>query len=161
MSPALDGWRKALGLTGVVVALDQAMKAIAAASLQPGERFGLALGVDLTHVHNRGVAFGLFADGRTGVILITVAATAVMVAYFARHPARPGMWVAVGLLVGGALGNLADRVRIDAVIDYVNPPFWPAFNFADVSIVAGVLVLLVTLERSGGDAEADREPRPA
>jgi signal peptidase II len=51
------------------------------------------------------------------------------------------MWAGVGLLVGGALGNLIDRIRIDAVTDFIDPPLWPAFNVADVAITAGVVVL--------------------
>jgi signal peptidase II len=142
-------------LTGVVVAADQALKAIAVAALAPSESVRLGLGVELTNIRNRGVAFGLLADGRTGVVLITVAATALMLAYFARHPTRPWLWVATGLLAGGAFGNLADRVRIDAVIDYFDPKLWPAFNLADVSIVAGVAILVLTLPAGGQDRRAD------
>jgi signal peptidase II len=53
------------------------------------------------------------------------------------------MWLAVGLLAGGALGNLADRVRADAVTDYLDPPLWPAFNLADVAITVGALALVL------------------
>ena len=63
---------------------------------------------------------------------------------FARNPTRPGMWVAVGLLAGGALGNLADRVRADAVTDYVDIFAWPHFNLADVAITLGVVVLALS-----------------
>ncbi len=55
---------------------------------------------------------------------------------FARDPARPGMWVATGLLAGGAIGNLVDRIRADAVTDYVDIAPWPPFNLADVAITA-------------------------
>jgi signal peptidase II len=151
VSPALGAWRRVIGLTGVVVAFDQAAKAIAVSALAPGETVSLFPGVDVTNIRNRGVAFGLLADGRTGVILITAAATVLMLAYFARHPTRPWLWVAAGLLAGGAFGNLADRVRTDAVIDYFDPSFWPAFNLADVCIVVGVVVLVLTLPADGPD----------
>jgi signal peptidase II len=151
LGPRVDAWRRALGLTGLVVALDQAGKAVAVSALVPGESARLALGFELTNIRNRGVAFGLLANGRTGVILITAAATTLMLAYFALHPTRGSLWAATGLLAGGAIGNLADRVRIDAVIDYFDPPFWPAFNLADVSIVAGVVVLVMTLPSGDGD----------
>ncbi len=71
-----------------------------------------------------------------------------IVAYvFARNPTRPGMWVAAGLLAGGALGNLADRVRADAVTDYIQIGSWPAFNLADVCVTAGVLLLALSYAR--------------
>ena len=77
-----------------------------------------------------------------------------MVAYlFARNPARPGMWLATGLLAGGAIGNLTDRVRADAVTDFVDLPPWPPFNLADVAITAGVLLLVFLYLR---DSERER-----
>jgi len=63
--------------------------------------------------------------------------------WFAVDPARPGMWLAVGLLAGGALGNLADRARADAVTDFIDPPIWPTFNLADVAITLGAIVLVL------------------
>lgn len=146
MSARLDGWRRLLALTGLVVALDQIAKGVASAALERGERVEVLLGVEVANVRNRGIAFGLFADGRGEVILVTAAALALMLAYFALNAARPGLWVAGGLLCGGALGNLADRLRIDAVIDFIDPPAWPAFNLADTAIVLGILALLYVLE---------------
>ncbi len=75
------------------------------------------------------------------MIALTVAALALILVLFAREGSRPGMWVAIGLLTGGALGNLADRVRIDAVTDFIDLPAWPPFNLADVAITAGVATL--------------------
>jgi signal peptidase II len=77
------------------------------------------------------------------VLAVTVAALALVLAWFAFDPGRPGLWLAVGLLAGGALGNLADRVRVDAVTDFIDPPLWPAFNVADIAITAGALGLAV------------------
>jgi len=74
--------------------------------------------------------------------------------YFALHSTRPLLWLATGLLLGGALGNLLDRLRDDAVTDFIDLPLWPAFNLADVSITAGVLVLLAALEMGREDARA-------
>ncbi len=71
-----------------------------------------------------------------------------------RHAERPGLWLPTGLLVGGALGNIVDRIREGAVVDFVKLPAWPAFNVADVAIVAGVFDYVVVLERRGA-------PRPA
>jgi signal peptidase II len=66
-----------------------------------------------------------------------------------RDEAPEMIWLPAGLLVGGALGNLADRVREGAVTDFVDLPLWPTFNLADVAIVAGVVLLLLTAERGG------------
>jgi signal peptidase II len=146
----------ALALCGGVVALDQASKAAADAAIIRGDRIDLLLGFELTNVRNRGIAFGLFSDGRGTVIVLTVLALVAIVVWLARNADRPGVWVVAGLLAGGALGNLADRVRADAVLDFVNPPLWPAFNLADVAITAGVILLLL-LYWSG--AEADQRSR--
>ncbi len=62
---------------------------------------------------------------------------AFLVVYFARHVRTPGMWIPVGLIVGGALGNLADRAREGRVIDFIDPIAWPAFNVADIAVVVG------------------------
>ena len=148
MSAALDGWRRALALCGLVVALDQVTKAIAIDSLVQAERVEIGLGFEVANVRNKGVAFGLFDGSQSLVIAITIVAMCFVVAYFARHAATPGLWIPVGLLSGGALGNLADRVRIDSVIDFVDPPLWPAFNLADLAITAGVISLLLAYERA-------------
>jgi signal peptidase II len=142
VSPRVDGWRRSLALCGMVVLLDQVTKAIVDSALAPAERVNLVLGFQLTDVRNHGVAFGLLGEGGTAVLVITVAALVLIVGYFAFDPTRGGLWVPVGLLTGGALGNLADRVRADAVVDFIDPPMWPAFNVADVAIVAGIVALL-------------------
>lgn len=152
MSPALKAWRRALAVAGVLVALDQIAKQVALSELDSGERVDLILGFDLRIVTNTGIAFGLLGNGQAVVIAVTAAALALIVAYFARSPTRPGLWLAVGLLVGGALGNLADRVRADAVTDFLDPPLWPAFNLADVAITAGI-VLLIALHARPGPAD--------
>jgi signal peptidase II len=145
-----------MALAGLVVLLDQTTKQLAAGALDGGERVSLGLGFELADVRNRGIAFGLFGDGQGLVIAVTVAALALVVGYFALYPARPGLWVATGLLCGGALGNLADRLRNDEVIDFVDPPLWPAFNLADIAIVAGIAAIVVY---HAGPPERDRAPR--
>lgn len=137
-------WRFALALCGTVVAIDQGAKAAIEANLVPGQRVSVFPGVHLTDVHNEGIAFGLAGGGGTGLIVLTLVALGLILALFARSAERPGIWVAVGLLSGGALGNLADRVRIDSVTDFVELPFWPAFNIADVAIVLGVAGLALS-----------------
>jgi signal peptidase II len=150
LSPAARGWVRALALAALVVVLDQVTKVIAADALGSGESVDLVLGFELVDVRNTGIAFGLLADGQTLVIVVTAAALALILGYFALNPARPGLWIAVGILVGGAVGNLADRLRADEVIDFIDPPLWPAFNVADIAIVAGI-ALIVLIHRPHAD----------
>lgn len=150
MSPAARGWVRALALAALVVVLDQLTKAIAADALGPGESVDLVLGFELVDVRNTGIAFGLLTDGQTLVIVVTAAALALILGYFALNPSRPGLWIAVGILVGGAVGNLADRLRADEVIDFIDPPLWPAFNVADIAIVAGI-AFVVLIHRPHAD----------
>lgn len=144
---ASRAWRLAGALSGLVVVLDQGTKALVAANLAPGERADVLGPLDLTLSHNRGVAFGLASGGGAGLVLLTAVALGVVGVLFARNPTRPGIWVAVGLLAGGALGNLADRIREGSVTDYVDLASWPTFNLADVAITAGVLLLVLTYSR--------------
>lgn len=140
-------WRLAGALCGLVVVADQAAKALVEENLAPGEHVDVIGSSGLTLSHNSGVAFGLAAGGGTGLVVLTGLALLVVGYLFARNPTRPAMWVAVGLLAGGALGNLADRIRADAVTDYVSIGSWPNFNLADVSITAGVILLALAYTR--------------
>jgi signal peptidase II len=152
-SRAARAWCRAAVVCALVVVVDQAVKAAVRAGLEPHDVIDLPLGFQLTRVANHGVAFGFLGGGGAPVVLITVAALAFVVAWFARDPVRPGLWLAVGLIAGGALGNLADRARDGAVSDFLDPPLWPAFNLADVAITVGAIALvLIALapERKGG-----------
>ncbi|HEX8065161.1 MAG TPA: signal peptidase II [Thermoleophilaceae bacterium] len=169
MGSAGRGWRLAGAAAGLVVAADQATKQMAIASLERGERRNVFLGVDLTHVRNKGVAFGALGDGGALVTALTVAALALLAAYFALNAARPRLWLPVGAVAGGALGNLADRARDGAVTDFLDPIAWPAFNLADAAIVLGVLGLLYLVEggrpdgdpAAGGNGSRERGGGPA
>ena len=130
----------------VVVALDQATKAIIRSSIPRGSSEKFFLGINLVNTRNNGVAFGLLSGGGGVVIAIIAVALVALVAYFATHADKPLLWLPTGLLLGGAVGNLLDRVRGDAVTDFIDLPLWPAFNVADMAITAGVLVLLAALE---------------
>lgn len=149
------GWGAAIALAVGVIAVDQLTKGLVRGSLEPGERIDLIFGIDLALISNRGIAFGFLGDGGALVLVITVLALVAMLIWFATAPSRPGLWVAVGLLVGGALGNLIDRLRIDGVTDFIDPPLWPAFNFADVAITFGAVALVLSV--LWGDR---REPAP-
>jgi signal peptidase II len=154
VSPAARAWSLAGILCAVVVAADQAAKARIEAGLVPGETVDVLGPLKLTLAHNSGVAFGLAGGAGFGLVLVTVAALVVIGFLFSRQPERPWMWVAAGLLAGGALGNLVDRIRADAVTDYVDLGTWPPFNLADAAITCGV-VLLVLLYVQDAEAGGD------
>jgi signal peptidase II len=147
-------WRRAAGVLVLVVGLDQVSKALVVAGLDRGDRDAVFPGVELVNVRNEGVAFGFLGGGGAVIVALTAAALTVLVVWFLLHTRRPLVWLPTGLLLGGALGNLIDRVRIDAVVDWIDLPLWPAFNLADAAITIGVLALLYVLE-TGGDHQAD------
>ena len=137
---------RAAAVTGLTVLADQATKAIAVASLERGEEVNVFLGLDVTYVRNEGVAFGALSDG--GPLLVAAISVALggLLAYFLMNTQVRLLWLPVGLILGGAMGNLADRARDGAVIDFIDPIAWPAFNLADAAIVVGVLALLYVVE---------------
>jgi signal peptidase II len=140
----------------VVIGLDQLTKHTIATGIAVGEKKKFLPLIDLVHVRNNGVAFGLFSSGGAVVLVITLLALGVLVAYFIRRPTRPWLWLPTGMLVGGALGNLIDRVGQGSVIDFIKLPYWPAFNVADMSITFGVLALLWVLEGKRGEGRGQK-----
>jgi signal peptidase II len=140
------GWGRAAITLGLVLAADQATKALAVAGIDRGEQVNVFFGLDLTNTRNRGVAFGALQGSASLVGVLIAVALALLLGYFALNASRPLLWLPVGLLLGGAVGNLVDRAREGAVIDFIDPSFWPAFNLADASIVVGVLALLYVVE---------------
>jgi signal peptidase II len=132
-----------------VVVLDQAAKALVEDRLVPGETVGVVGPVGLTLSHNTGVAFGLASGSDAPLVAFAVLALVFVGVLLARNPAKPGMWVAAGLLAGGALGNLADRLRAGAVIDYIEIGSWPPFNLADAAITIGVALFAYIFIRDG------------
>ena len=140
-----------LTVAAAVLVADQLSKWIASEAVDPGEQIDLVLGFRLVDVSNSGIAFGLLDDGGALVPVVTVAMLAVLVVWFALDRSRPWLWLGIGLLVGGALGNLVDRFRDAGVTDFFDPPLWPAFNLADVAITAGVVaVALIAIAADGG-----------
>lgn len=127
------------------VAADQVTKHVVASELALNGEVRVVGPVSIRHVHNSGIAFGLLASATPAIIVLTAVALAWMLAFFARSGARhPALPTALGLLSGGSLSNLVDRVRLGHVTDFLDLRFWPAFNLADVCIVAGVALLLAT-----------------
>jgi signal peptidase II len=154
----------------LVVAADRLTKTIVLARLEPGAWMEIVPGIALTHVHNRGIAFSLFAGGGALarvflhlVIFTSVVIIAAMVVRHGHHNRIAG--IAFGLILGGAVGNLIDRVLYGWVIDFVHlwarvggrTWSWPDFNVADASITVGA-VLLVFNELSAGRTVEDDAP---
>ena len=154
---------RAAALAVAVVAADQATKALVRAQrAASASSDGVFPGVQLVHVRNRGVAFGLFVDGGVLLVVVGVAAVSALLVFFATHSRRPLVWLPTGLLLGGAAGNLIDRLDRGYVTDFIDLPAWPAFNVADICITFGVLSLLYVLEgppRHAGRLRSPPTPR--
>ena len=132
---------------GLVVVVDQATKQLAVTNVARGDQVALIPGLDVTNTRNTGVAFGALEGGGLIVAVLIGLSLALLIGYFVANRDRPLLWLPVGMLLGGALGNLADRAREGAVIDFIDPVGWPAFNVADSCIVVGVVLLLWVVER--------------
>jgi signal peptidase II len=147
-------WLALLAVAFAAILADQITKAIVASQLELGESVEVVGPLSIRHVNNPGIAFGLFSSWATAVTILTACAIGWMVVYFARSGARhPVLPVALGLLIGGSLANLVDRIRLGHVTDFLDLRFWPAFNLADTFIVVGVAILLAAL------ISAERQPR--
>ncbi len=154
-APAARGaWVRAAVVLVAVLAADQILKALVTDSLQRGEQRDLLAFAKLVNTRNTGVAFGQLENGGVIVGVVIAVALTVLLVFFARNARRPLVWLPTGMLLGGALGNITDRIREGAVIDFLKLPHWPAFNLADASITIGVVILFVVIER--GDRAADR-----
>jgi signal peptidase II len=149
-----------LGLVAIAaLCADQLTKAIVTSRLDLGDEVHVVGPVSIHHVTNSGIAFGLFASATPIVILLTAVAVAWMLYFFARSGSRhPVLPVALGLVIGGSLSNLIDRVRLGHVTDFIDFRWWPAFNLADSFIVIGVAILLFALLGSAGGQKEVRRP---
>jgi signal peptidase II len=139
-------WIPVAATFAAVLVLDQASKALVRHDVRVGEENAVFPAVQIVHVKNTGVAFGLGSGTGWLVVVLTLVALTALVVFFARSRSRPGLWLPTGLLLGGAVGNLLDRARIGSVTDFIKLPAWPAFNVADIAITVGVLALLYVLE---------------
>ena len=154
------GARQWAGLAAVAVAAvlaDQVTKQIVTSTLALDDVTHVAGPLSIHHVQNTGIAFGLFSGATSVVVAVTAAAIVWMLVFFARSGARhPVLPAAFGLLIGGSLSNLFDRVRLGHVTDFIDIDWWTfrVFNLADAFIVLGVVILVVAL------AAADRAPKP-
>jgi len=139
-------WVRAGLVLGLVLVVDQITKRMVASSIAEGESNGVFPAVSLVHVRNRGIAFGAFGGGQKVVFVLVLLALVGLVAFFLTHASWRLAWLPTGLLLGGAIGNIFDRIRDGAVTDFIKLPLWPAFNVADMAITFGVLALLYVFD---------------
>ncbi|MFY9469243.1 MAG: signal peptidase II [Solirubrobacterales bacterium] len=143
----------------VMIAIDQGAKSLAFSSVAAGDEADLLPAITISQTRNDGIAFGMFS-GRPWVVFgLMCVALSVLLWFYAHNRTRPVLWLATGMLLGGALGNAIDRVRLGYVRDFINLPHWPSFNIADVAITLGVLVLVLSAERAEL-ADRDRSAEP-
>ena len=157
MTRARRAWLLAAALCAAVIVVDQVAKAIVRSEIVIGEEIDVVGPLGLTQTHNTGVAFGLAGGTGAPLIIVMLVALGVVTYLFAQDPARPGMWVASGLLAGGAVGNLIDRIGAGHVTDFIELPPWPPFNVADVGVTFGVVILVLIYLREGIREERARK----
>ncbi len=136
----------------VVIALDQLSKHTLGTWIRPGQVRHVIPGLKLVYERNTGVAFSFLAGTGAIVYVVTGAALIGLITFLLMRPQRRLLWLPTGMLVGGAIGNLIDRVALGSVIDFIKLPHWPAFNIADACITFGVIILVVVVERGAADA---------
>lgn len=173
-APTRARWPLLLSVAAFALALDQLSKAWAVERLGNGEIIDLAGSLRLRLTMNYGSAFSL-ADGRGPLISLLALIVVAVLLRTGRHATRPAMAVALGLVLGGAIGNLIDRAFREGdgflgggVVDFVDLQWWPVFNVADSAIVVGAILLFVTQWREpepgeepavdGAVGEGDEEP---
>ena len=150
----LRPWLLAAAVAGGVVAVDQLAKHAVEDSIVPGEEHKFLPGIQLVNTRNHGVAFGFLPGNHIGVTILIGIALLILLVYFARHASLRLIWLPTGMLMGGALGNIIDRLRAGSVTDFIKLPLgWPPFNLADASITLGILILFIVIESA-------RPPRP-
>ncbi|MHB8641297.1 MAG: signal peptidase II [Gaiellaceae bacterium] len=154
LGAGLTEWIALVAVAIAAVTADQVTKHIVASQLALDDEVKVIGPFSIHHVQNSGIAFGLFSSATAAVIVLTTVAVGWMLLFFARSGARhPVLPIALGLVIGGSVSNLVDRVRLGHVTDFLDLEYWPAFNLADSFIVVGVAILLLAL------LQADRAPR--
>ena len=148
-----DKWRKVVfGLIGLlIVVADQLSKAWIRTNLLEGQSLFETGFFRITRLHNTGAAFGLFQGQSLLLTVITLIVVAILLVYgfivYHRFPLFGNLLdqFAFGLVMGGAVGNLIDRIRLSYVIDFIDFGFWPTFNIADSAVTVGVIILICSL----------------
>ncbi len=161
-------WPIFLGLAATVIVADQLTKALLVSRLAPGESMPIVGDyLRLVHSQNNGALFGLFRESAVLFGLASIVVIGLIVVYHARSGRSRYMSVALGLLLGGAIGNLIDRLRLGYVVDFVDAGIgsfrWYTFNVADAAISFAILFLIAAALRpslAGERPEPEQKPRP-
>ena len=139
-------------VAGAIAAADLGTKAIAEARLD--DPVALAAGFELRLGHNSGVAFGFLDNAPAWLLVALVLCCGAAGLYALAQSGVSGAWVALALVLGGAVANLLDRISDGEVTDFLDPPRWPAFNVADVAITVGIAVFLLANLRNPDSSDA-------
>jgi signal peptidase II len=138
--------RRALffGAALTVLALDQITKELVRTFMDRGDTWPDDWPVRLHHVTNSGAAFGILKD-QTGFLIVTTVIGVAAIYLYYRYPPFDHVVapITIGMMLGGAIGNLVERIRLSRVTDLIDLQFWPSFNVADSSITIGIVVLLL------------------
>ncbi len=161
-----EKWWPVLTIAALVIALDQVTKQIVTSALVPGETWLSESPVQITYVRNSGSAFGFFRNQTFPLIVASFIAIGFILFYFRNTvKAPPVVIIALGMQLGGALGNLIDRIRLGYVVDFIDFEFWPIFNAADSSISISLVMLafyVLVLDKSSKKAKVpDVAPTPS
>lgn len=166
-------WKRIVGwllIAGAVIAADQWTKWIVEAAIPFGTSIYVLPVMDLVHVRNSGAAFSFLASAsgwqREFFIAVGVLASGWMLWMIARAQTEQTVFcIALTLILGGALGNVIDRVRLGAVVDFLHfhwgPYYWPAFNLADTAITCGAILLIADAFLQGRKASRTNAPATA
>lgn len=139
----------ALGISAAVFLVDQALKSVVEGAMRVGESIVLVPGfLSLTHIKNDGGAFGILGGNQLVLLIASALAVGVVLWMLLAGEASRLTAVGCGLILGGAAGNLLDRLTAGEVTDYVHFSFWYIFNAADAAIVVGVILLLLSSLRT-------------
>jgi signal peptidase II len=155
-------WPIFFGLAAVIVVVDQLTKAWIVSSIAPGGWISVVGEyVRLVHSQNNGALFGLFRESAVLFGLASIVVIGLIVAYHGRSGRSPYMSVALGLLLGGAIGNLLDRLRLGHVVDFVDAGIgdlrWYTFNVADAAISFAIILLILAALRP---SLVEKRPEP-
>jgi len=146
---AAGPWLRAALVLVIRVVADQLTKHAVNADIAQGEERKLLPGVELVNTRNHGVAFGFLPGSHIAITILIAVALVALLVYFALHTRERLIWLPTGMLIGGAIGNVIDRVRVGSVTDFIKLPLgWPPFNIADMSITFGVLILFLVIDHA-------------
>lgn len=152
VSHTARSWLLDIYLAALIVAtfvVDQVSKSLVRDHLIPGGSIPAEGLFRITHTSNTGSAFGLFPNQTAVLMLASILGIGILLLFYRKQPI-PGVWLrtSLGLLLGGAAGNLADRITLGEVTDFIDIGIWPVFNLADSSVMVGLAILAWFLLRS-------------